>query len=83
VAYKAADSAIATLFTDPAYTSKARSQCGQIGLRVKHGRTGNCGRRAHSDVNAASNHALLGERALSPRVDVNRPYVEEAGHVGL
>jgi hypothetical protein len=80
---RAADSGIAILFTDPAFTSKARCQCGQIGLRLKHGCTGNCGCRALGDVNAASNHTLLGERALSPRIDVNRPYVEEARHVGL
>jgi transposase len=80
VAYKAADAGIATLFADPAYTSKACSGCARIGSRVKHCFTCN---RACSDVNAASNHDLPGERALSPRVDVTRAYVEEAGHVGL
>jgi putative transposase len=83
VAYKAADAGIATQFTVPAYTRKICSECGQIGSRVKECVTCNCGRRPHSDVNAASNHALLGKTALSPRADVNRPYVEEAGHVGL
>ena len=79
-AYKAAEEGIATVFTDPAYTSKGCSECGQIGSRVKHRFTCKCGRRAHSDVNAASNHARLGERALSPRGDVNRPYVGEINH---
>jgi hypothetical protein len=32
----------------------------------------------------ALNHPRLGERALAPRADVNRPYGEETGnHVGL
>ncbi len=79
-AYKAAEPGIATVFTDPAYTSKGCSECGQIGLRAKHRFVCKCGRRAHSDVNAASNHARLGERALSPRGDVNRPYVGEISH---
>jgi putative transposase len=50
-AYKAAEFGIATIFTDPAYTSKGCSDCGQIGLRVKHRFVCKCGRRAHSDVN--------------------------------
>jgi putative transposase len=83
VAYKAADAGMATQFTVPAYTSKVCSEYGQIGSRVKDCFTCNWGRRPHSDVNAASNHARLGETALSPRADVNRPYVAEAGHVGL
>jgi hypothetical protein len=35
------------------------------------------GRPAHSDVNAALNHARLGDRAPAPRADANRPHVEE------
>jgi putative transposase len=79
-AYKAAEFGIATVFTDPAYTSKGCSDCGQIGLLVKHRLTGKCGRRARSDVNAASNHARLGEGALSPRGEVNRPDGGECRH---
>jgi putative transposase len=44
VAHKVADDDIATLFTVPAYTSKVCSECGQIGSRVKHCLTCNCGR---------------------------------------
>jgi IS605 OrfB family transposase len=79
-AYKAAEPGIASVFTDPAYTSKGCSDCGQIGLRVKHRFVCKCGRRAHSDVNSARNHARLGERALSPRGEVNRPNVGEISH---
>ena len=75
VAYKAAERGIATVFVNPAYSSKSCNDCGQIGLRVKHRFTCDCGRRAHSDVNAASNLAGRGERALSPRGDVSRPNV--------
>jgi transposase len=81
VAYKAADAGIATPFADPAY-ARACSGCAQIiGSGLKHCFTCNCDGRARSDVNAASNHALLGEK--TPRADVTRPYVEEAHHVGL
>jgi putative transposase len=83
VAYKAAGSGIATVFVNPAYSSKACYECGQIGLRVKHSFICNCGRRAHSDVNAASNLARLGERALSPRAVVNRPDVAGMSHARL
>lgn len=76
-AYKAAELGIAAIFTDPAYTSRSCSDCGQIGLRVKHHFVCKCGCRAHSDVNAARNHARLGERALSPRGVVSRPDVGE------
>jgi transposase len=77
--------AMATVFPDPGYTSKACSQCGQIGSRIKPRFVCDaCGRRAQSVVNAASNHARPGERALSPRAAQNRPDVEETGnHVGL
>jgi IS605 OrfB family transposase len=83
VAYKAAEFGIATIFVDPAYTSQTCSGCGEIGLRAKHRFDCKCGRRAHSDVNAASNLARLGESALSPRADVNRPYVAEIEHPSL
>ena len=77
--------AMATVFTDPDDASKARSQCGHIGSRIKpRFICGACGRRAHSDVNAAANRFLPGERAFSPRAAQNRPDVEETGnHVGL
>jgi hypothetical protein len=74
---------LATVFVNPAYSSKACYECGQIGLRVKHSFICNCGRRAHSDVNAASNLARLGERALSPRAVVNRPDVAGMSHARL
>jgi putative transposase len=77
VAYKAAEFGIIVIFVDPAYTSQTCSGCGEIGLRTKHRFDCKCGRRAHSDVNAASNLARLGESALSPRADVNRPNVAE------
>jgi hypothetical protein len=56
---------------------------GEIGLRAKHRFDCKCGRRAHGDVNAASNLARLGESALSPRADVNRTHVAEIGHPSL
>jgi IS605 OrfB family transposase len=83
VAYKAGEFGIATIFVDPAYTSETCSGCGEIGLRAKHRFDCKCGRRAHSDVNAALNLARLGESALSPRADVNRPNVAEIGHPSL
>src|SRR5262245_8184512 len=79
IVYKAAEYGIAVVFVDPAYTSKTCSHCGSLGSRVKHRFSCDCGRRAHSDVNAARNLARLGERALSPRADVNRPNVGAAG----
>lgn len=83
VAYKAADHGIETIFTNPAYTSKGCSWCGQIGSRVKHRFTCGCGRRAHSDVNAARNHARLGEINISARGEVIRPNVGEVGDADL
>jgi transposase len=83
VACTAAHTGGAALFADPACISKICTECCQIESQVQRCFPCNCGRRAHSDVNAASNHALLGERAPSPRVDVTRPDVEETGHVGL
>lgn len=80
VAYKAAEFGIEAIFVNPAYTSQTCSECGQIGLRVKHRFTCDCGCRAHSDVNASSNLARLGESALSLRAAVNRPYVGEISH---
>jgi transposase len=83
VAYKAAAFGIATVLDGPACTGKACSQWGRIGSRMTHRFVCGCARRA-SDVNAALNHARLGERALAPRADVKRPYVEETSHhVGL
>jgi putative transposase len=69
VAYRATALGIATVFTDQACTSKACSQCGQIGSRMKHRFVCGCG-RAHSESIAALNHARLGESALAPRADV-------------
>jgi hypothetical protein len=80
VACKADAFGNATIFVDPAYTSQTCSGCGEIGLRAKHRFDRKCGRRAHSDVNAASNRARLGQSALSPRADVDRPYGAEIGH---
>ena len=83
-AYKAADVGIVTPFVPPAYTSKACSICGKIGSRVKHRFScDDCGRLAHSDVNAASTIARLGESALSPRAAVTRPDVAEVSHACL
>jgi Putative transposase DNA-binding domain len=74
LAEKAAEFAIATVLTNQAYTGMACSQRGQIGSRIKHRLVcDGCARRAHRDVNAASNHARLGESARSPRAAVNRP----------
>jgi hypothetical protein len=39
---------ITTMFAGPAFTGKACSACGQIGLRVKHRFTCTCGRLAHN-----------------------------------
>jgi hypothetical protein len=73
LAEKAAEFAIATVLSNPAYTGMACSQRGQIGSRIKHRLIcDGCARRAHRDVNAASNHARLGESALSPRAAANR-----------
>jgi hypothetical protein len=83
VAYKAAEFGIVTIFIHPAYTSETCSGWGEIGLRAKHRFDCKCGRRAHSDVNAVSNLAGLGESALSPRAYVSRPYVIEIGHPNL
>jgi len=80
IVYKAAEHGIAVVFVDPAYTSKSCSSCGQMGSRVRHRFACGCGRRAHSDVNAARNLAWLGESALSPRADVNRPNVGAVSH---
>jgi hypothetical protein len=57
----------------------------QAGLRVTSRPQCSAFRQLQDFVadNAASNHALLGETALPPRRVVTRPYVEEAGHVGL
>jgi putative transposase len=65
VTYKAAELGIASVFVNPAYTSKTCHQCGRIGRRVRHRFTCDCGYRGHSDVNAALNHAELGEKALA------------------
>jgi transposase len=82
IAYQAGGSGLATVFTDPACTSKACSQCGRIGSLMTHRFV--CGRPARSDVNAALNHARRGESALTPRADIKGPYVEETGnHVGF
>jgi hypothetical protein len=76
---------MATVFTNPGYTMKPWSQCGDIGSRIKPRFVGNaCGRSAHSDVNPASRNARPGERARSPGAPQNRPDTEETGdHVGL
>ena len=65
VAYKAAELGIATVFVDPAYSSKTCYPCGRIGRRVRHRFTCDyCGHRGHSDVNAACNLGRRGEKAL-------------------
>jgi IS605 OrfB family transposase len=66
VVYKAAELGIATVFVNPAYSSKTCYDYGSLGRRVRHRFTCDCGYQAHSDVNAALNHARVGERVLSP-----------------
>jgi transposase len=66
VVYKAAEHGIATVFVDPAYSSKTCHQCERLGRRTRHRFACDCGYQGHSDVNAALNHAQRGGQALSP-----------------
>jgi putative transposase len=77
VAYKAQAVGIEIKYINPAYTSKSCSVCNAIGTRVKHKFScKNCGHKAHSDVNAASNIAKF-DRLFSPsRGHVGGPNVE-------
>ena len=65
VAYKAAAVGIACVFGDPAYSSQDCARCGERGKRTKHRFRCPNGHQSHSDVNAARNHALRGERMLA------------------
>jgi transposase len=66
VVYKATEHGIATVFLDPAYSSKTCHQCERLGRRTRHRFACDCGYQGHSDVNAALNHAQRGEQNLSP-----------------
>jgi len=75
VAYKAAAAGIASIFVDPAYTSKTCSACGGIGTRNRHRFVCSCGLRAHADLNASRNIARIGKAAALSRAAVDRPNV--------
>ena len=75
VAYKAAAAGIASIFIDPAYTSKTCSQCGRTGKRNGHRFVCSCGLRAHADLNASRNIARIGKAAALSRAAVDRPNV--------
>ena len=81
VEYKARAAGIAVEYVDPAYSSQTCSACGGLGDRLRHRfLCGQCGLRAHADLNASRNLARIGESALSPRATVNTPDVGNAGH---
>ena len=75
VDYKARAVGITVEYVNPAYSSQACSDCGQLGRRVKHRFECSCGLRAHADLNASRNLARIGETAVSPRAAVNTPDV--------
>lgn len=49
------------LLAHPGYSSKACSQCGQLGNRNRHDFSCSCGHRTHSDTNASWNLKAVGE----------------------
>ena len=53
------------------------SDCGALGIRLRHRFTCSCGLRAHSDVNAARNHARMGGAMALSRAAVKQPEVAE------
>jgi len=77
VAYKAAALGIAVAYVNPAWTSQTCSDCGALGVRRRHCFSCSCGLRAHSDVNAARNHARMGGAIALSRAAVNQPDVAE------
>ena len=77
VTYKAAALGIAVVYVDPAWTSQTCSDCGALGIRLRHRFTCSCGLRAHSDVNAARNHARMGGAMALSRAAVKQPEVAE------
>ena len=84
VEYKARAVGIAVEYVDPAYTSQTCSFCGGLGARVRHRFVcGQCGLRAHADLNASRNLARIGETAVSPRAAVDTPYVGDVGKHAL
>ena len=77
VTYKAAALGIAVAYVNPAWTSQTCSDCGALGVRLKHCFFCSCGLRAHSDVNAARNHARMGGAMVLSRAAVNQPDVAD------
>jgi IS605 OrfB family transposase len=80
VEYKAQAVGIAVEYVNPAYTSQRCSFCRSLGRRVRHRFVcGQCGLRAHADLNASRNLAWIGETAVTPRAAVDTPDVGEVG----
>jgi IS605 OrfB family transposase len=79
VEYKAKAAGLAVEYVNPAYTSQTCSCCGAIGKRVKHRFVcGECGLRAHADLNASRNLARIGSGVPLSRAAVNTPDVGDA-----
>ena len=80
VEYKARALGIEVIYLDPAYSSQSCSGCGGLGKRVKHRFVcGECGLRAHADLNASRNLARIGGTAVLPRAAVSTPDVGKLG----
>lgn len=75
VKYKAAELGIEVEFVNPAYSSQTCSRCFELGDRARHRFSCKCGFRAHADLNASRNLALIGSGTPLPRAAVNTPYV--------
>jgi IS605 OrfB family transposase len=80
VQYKAQASGIEVIYVNPAYSSKACSVCGCIGVRQKHKFSCSCGHVAHADWNASQNLAALAESIGTARPDVASAHVAVAIH---
>jgi putative transposase len=71
VEYKAAESGVAVVFVNPAYTSQSCSNCFALGKRRKHKFCcSSCGYTNDADVNAARCVAALGAQVKGPEVAV-------------
>lgn len=76
IQYKAEAAGLRVLYVNPAYSSQTCSDCDSLGTRRKHRFScSTCGRLAHSDVNAALNHAKRIASFGAIRGTVNCPNV--------